>query len=209
MLSGQTHTIPAIDANIDEVRSTFETNVFGVMLIINAFSKLLIAARGRIVNISSLASIVPYVYGSIFCATKGAINSYSRTLRQELRPFGVKVTVVMAGFVKTETNKTYRELPNGSVYSVVADQFRRRLRYSENTSQMTPETFADILVDRLLKDESSIWGILSRSSNWVWIGGSAALVKFVTNWVGEWLLDAVTYRKFELDKLEAIVNKSK
>ena len=74
---------------------------------------------------------------------------------------------------------------------------------------MTPETFADILVDRLLKDESSIWGILSRSSNWVWIGGSAALVKFVTNWVGEWLLDAVTYRKFELDKLEAIVNKSK
>ncbi|RAO67790.1 uncharacterized protein BHQ10_003802 [Talaromyces amestolkiae] len=207
--AGQTHTIPAIDADMDEVRSTFETNVFGVMVMIKVFSKLLIAARGRIVNISSLASIVPYVYGSIFCATKGAINSYSRTLRQELRPFGVKVTVVMAGFVKTKTNKTYRELPNGSVYSVVADQFRRRLRYSENTSQMTPETFADILVGRLLKDESSIWGNLTRSLNWVWIGGSAALVKFVTNWVGEWLLDAVTYRKFELDKLEAIVNKSR
>ena len=194
---------------MDEVRNTFETNVFGVMAMINAFSKLLIAARGHIVNISSLASIVPYVYGSIFCATKGAINSYSRTLRQELRPFGVKVTVVMAGFVKTKTNKMYRELPDGSVYSVVADQFRRRLRYSEDTSQMSPETFADILVGRLLKDETRIWGILTRSPNWLWIGGSAGLVKFVSSWVGEWLLDAITYRKFELDKLEAIVKKSR
>jgi 1-acylglycerone phosphate reductase len=207
--SGLTHTIPAIDADIDDVRNTFETNVFAVMAMVKAFSSLLIAARGRIVNISSLASITPYAYGSIFCATKGAINSYSRTLRQELRPFGVKVTVVMAGFVKTKTNKTYRQLPNGSFYSVVEDQFRRRLTYSEDTSQMAPETFAIVLVRKCLTDNSKkssyLWGLFGRRLDWLWIGGSATLVR-CASWVGEWLLDAVAYRKFELHKLEAIVN---
>lgn len=175
---------------------------------VKAFSGLLISARGRIVNISSIASITPYVYGSVFCATKGALNSYSRTLRQEMRPFGVKVTVVMAGFVKTKTNKVYRALPHGSMYTAIEDQFRKRLTYSENKAQMTPDTFADILVRKLLKDEESTWGGLVRHQDWLWIGGNAALVRSAS-WVGEWLLDAIAYRTFKLHKLEATINASR
>lgn len=203
--SGATHTIPAIDVDLDDVRNTFETNFFGVVAMIKAFSRLLIAARGRIVNISSVASISPYVYGSIFCATKGALNSYSRTLRQELRPFGVRVTVVMAGFVKTKTNKKYRQLPQGSVYSVIEDVFRARLTYSEDTSHMEPEVFAEELVHTLLKAERGWWKFWVTRPNWLWIGGSAGLIR-VLSWVGEWVLDAVAYRKFRLNELEAIVN---
>lgn len=58
--SGLTHVIPATDISMPEVRQTFETNVFGVMAMVQAFAPLLIAARGLIVNVASLAALTPY-----------------------------------------------------------------------------------------------------------------------------------------------------
>ncbi|KAG5953110.1 hypothetical protein E4U53_006846 [Claviceps sorghi] len=203
--AGLSHTIPAIDVDLVDARHTFETNFFAVLAMVKAFSRLLIRSRGHIVNMSSLASVIPYVYGSVFCATKGALNAYSRTLRQELKPFGVRVTVVMAGMVKSQTNKTYRELPCDSVYAIVQDLFRRKLTYSEDTSRMTPDEFAQRLVGRLLPEGTAkAWGgwFFSSPPDWVWIGGSAGLVRLLRCF-GERLLDVVAYRKFGLDVLEA------
>ncbi|KAH7141740.1 NADPH-dependent 1-acyldihydroxyacetone phosphate reductase [Dactylonectria macrodidyma] len=87
---------------------TFEANVFGIMAMVQAFAPLLIKARGLIIMISSLSSLSPYVFGSVYCATKGALNSYSRTLRQELRPFGVKLMVSLTGTVKSQIAKADR-----------------------------------------------------------------------------------------------------
>ncbi|KAJ4287842.1 NADPH-dependent 1-acyl dihydroxyacetone phosphate reductase [Collariella sp. IMI 366227] len=95
--SGRTHTHPATDISLPDVRETFETNVFGVMAMVASFSDLLISARGLIINIASLAAITPYAFGSVYCASKGAITAYSRTLRLELKPFGVRVMVAMTG----------------------------------------------------------------------------------------------------------------
>ncbi|KAG6183812.1 hypothetical protein E4U27_007593 [Claviceps purpurea] len=187
--------MPAIDVDLDDARHTFETNFFAILAMVKAFSRLLIRSRGQIVNISSIASVVPY----------GALNAYSRTLRQELKPFGVGVTVVMAGQVKSQTNKIYRELPGDSVYSVVQDLFRQKLRYSGETSRMTPDEFAERLVSRLLPGESGgLWRrfFLSSPPNWLWIGDRAGLVRFM-RWFGERLLDIVAYRKFGLHVLEA------
>lgn len=58
--SGLTHVIPATDISMPEVRQTFETNVFGVMAMVQAFAPRLIAARGLIVNVASLAALTPY-----------------------------------------------------------------------------------------------------------------------------------------------------
>ncbi|KAG5975157.1 hypothetical protein E4U55_007822 [Claviceps digitariae] len=173
---------------------------------VKAFSRLLIRSRGRIVNMSSIASVTPYVYGSVFSATKGALESYSRTLRQELKPFGVDVTVVMAGQVKSQTNKTYRELPCDSVYGIAQDLFRKKLTYAEDTSQMTPEEFAQRLVGKLVVTGGSgeawrrFW--FPSSQDWVWLGGYAGLVRLLRCF-GERLLDVVAYRKFGMDVLEA------
>ncbi|KAG5915204.1 hypothetical protein E4U61_004827 [Claviceps capensis] len=197
--------MPAIDVDLDDARHTFETNFFAILAMVKAFSRLLIRSRGQIVNISSIASVAPYVYSSVFCATKGALNAYSRTLRQELKPFGVSVTVVMAGQVKSQTNKTYRELPSDSVYSIVQDLFRQKLRYSGETSRMTPNEFAERLVSRLLPGENGgLWRrfFLPSPPNWLWIGDRAGLVRFM-RWFGEGLLDIVAYRRFGLHVLEA------
>ena len=62
------------------------------MAMVQAFIDQLAAAKGLIINISSLSSITPYLFGSVYCATKAAINAYSRTLRLELAPLGVRVS---------------------------------------------------------------------------------------------------------------------
>lgn len=53
--AGRNYTVPALDIELDEVQTTFEANVFGVMLMCQAFAPLLIATKGTIVQIGSLA----------------------------------------------------------------------------------------------------------------------------------------------------------
>ncbi|WQF79073.1 Putative short-chain dehydrogenase/reductase SDR, NAD(P)-binding domain superfamily [Colletotrichum destructivum] len=205
--AGLTHTVPATDIDMDEVRQTFETNVFGVMAMVQAFVPLLIPARGLIIMISSLSSISPYVFGSVYTATKGALNSYSRTLRQELRPFGVRVMVSMTGTVKSQIAKLNRELPPNSLYARAKDVYVRRLTFSQNNATVSTEEFAQQLVAEALKGEGWLGGWLGGARNWFWAGGMAGTVWFVRLFFGEWLLDELSYRKFELPKLEAIVKK--
>jgi 1-acylglycerone phosphate reductase len=82
---------------MDEVEACFRTNVYGVMRMCKAFAPLVIAAKGTIVQIGSLAGVMPYVFGSAYNATKAALHAYSNTLRIELAPFGVKVITVVTG----------------------------------------------------------------------------------------------------------------
>ena len=64
--AGRSYTVPALDFNIDEARATFETNVFAVMSMCKTFAPLLIQAKGTIVQIGSLAGIMPYAFGSVY-----------------------------------------------------------------------------------------------------------------------------------------------
>lgn len=71
-----------------EVRKLFETNLFGVMALIQAVSPLLVAAKGTIVQIGSVAAYIPYVFGAVYNASKAALHAYSDTLRLEMAPYG-------------------------------------------------------------------------------------------------------------------------
>ena len=57
------YTMTTLDTDIKEVEKMFAVNVFGPMRMVHMFHPLLIKARGKIVNIGSVAGIIPYVYG--------------------------------------------------------------------------------------------------------------------------------------------------
>lgn len=203
--------MPATDLNIADVRTTFETNVLGVMATIKHFINPLIAARGLIINISSAASIAPYPFAAAYSASKGAINSYSRTLRQELRPYGVRVMVAITGTVRTNINlQADRELPSDSLYQPIQDVYKWRLTFSRNTpSAVTPEVYAARLVRDALKPEWPIWlrGIFGFGRpDWHYFGGLAKVLWF-GSFFGEWLADIIVYRMFKLHLLENLLKK--
>ena len=178
------------------------------MAMCQTFSDLLIEAKGLIINIASLAAVLPYVYGSVYSASKGAVVSYSRTLRLELRPFGVRVMVGMVGTVKSNiSNVIHRTLPPDSLYQRVKDAFQWRLVFSQNNATLSTEALARHMVAKALAPE--VPGILRTwfgRPDWFWDGGLSTTV-WLSSFIGEWLTDLVCYRKFRLPQLEAILRR--
>lgn len=79
-----------------------ETNLRGPFLMIRAIAPLMIeAGRGHIVNISSLAGKNPLPNGAAYSASKWGLNGLTYSVAEELRPFGIRVSVVAPGSVNT------------------------------------------------------------------------------------------------------------
>jgi NAD(P)-dependent dehydrogenase (short-subunit alcohol dehydrogenase family) len=86
---------------LSELRWMFEVNVFGLLAVTQAFLPLLRQGGGRIVNISSTASLFVAPFHGPYSASKLAVNGFSDALRLELKPYGVQVSVVVCGSVQT------------------------------------------------------------------------------------------------------------
>lgn len=87
---------------LDRARAQLETNLFGVARMIRAVLPAMRARRsGRIVTVSSLAGLVPVPFWGWYNASKFAVEGLCETLRQEVSPFGVHVSLVEPGAIKT------------------------------------------------------------------------------------------------------------
>ncbi len=84
-----------------EVRRLFEVNVFGLLAVTQAAIPLLRKARGRIVNIGSIAgkTVTPFV--APYSMSKFAVEALTDGLRLELAPEGIEVVVIEPGAVRT------------------------------------------------------------------------------------------------------------
>jgi short-subunit dehydrogenase len=100
--SGAVETIP-----MDELRRQFETNVFGLVrmcqLVLPGMRK---AGRGRIVNVSSMGGKLVFPGGGAYHGTKFAVEAISDALRFEVRGFGVHVSIIEPGLIRTDFGKT-------------------------------------------------------------------------------------------------------
>ena len=89
-----------LDADLDEVRALFETNVFGPLAVAQAFAPVLAAnGGGALVDIHSALSW--YAAGNAYSATKAALWSITNSLRLELAPRGTQVVGVHLGYTDT------------------------------------------------------------------------------------------------------------
>ena len=85
-----------------EYRRHFDTNVLGPLLAIQEAVKHFPAEGGSIVNISSIASVSPVPNSSLYAATKGAVDTLTVALAQELGPRRIRVNMVAPGYTDTE-----------------------------------------------------------------------------------------------------------
>ena len=84
-----------------EIRKQFEVNVIGQIRVIQAFLPLLRKARGRIVNMSSISGRMAFPFLGPYSASKFALEAITDTLRLELLPWGITVSIIEPGAVKT------------------------------------------------------------------------------------------------------------
>ncbi|MBA4136819.1 MAG: hypothetical protein C0518_05835 [Opitutus sp.] len=88
---------------VDAIRKNFETNVFSLIALTQLVAPHLRAQRsGTIVNIGSVAGRIARPLSSIYDSTKHALEALTDGLRGELKPFGVRVTLIRPGYIVTE-----------------------------------------------------------------------------------------------------------
>jgi NAD(P)-dependent dehydrogenase (short-subunit alcohol dehydrogenase family) len=84
-------------------RACLETNVLGLMAVTQAFLPMMRERRrGHIINVASLVGRIAMPYEGIYVASKHAVEGLSDVLRFEMAPFGIDVTIIEPGPVRTE-----------------------------------------------------------------------------------------------------------
>ncbi len=103
---------------LEDLRRQLEVNFIGQIAVTQAFLPLLRKRKGRIVNIGSIAgrAVTPFV--GAYAASKFAMEAVTDSLRMELRPWGISVSIVEPGSIAT---------PIWDKANVAADEFEEKL----------------------------------------------------------------------------------
>lgn len=80
-----------------------DTNIKGLLYVSKCIIPLMIARNeGHIINVGSIAGKEPYIRGNVYCATKAAVDSLTRSMRIDLLEHNIKVTQIAPGGTETE-----------------------------------------------------------------------------------------------------------
>lgn len=135
------------EINPAEVASMVQVNVLGLINMTQEVIKVFQqnGQKGDIVNIGSIAGREPYAGGSIYCATKAAVASFSSSLRKELIATRIRVIQVDPGQVETE-------------FSIVrnrGDKAKADAVY-KGVDPLTPQDIAEIIVFGVSRPENVV-----------------------------------------------------
>jgi NAD(P)-dependent dehydrogenase (short-subunit alcohol dehydrogenase family) len=99
--AGLTHRSAFADTEIAVLRRVMEVNYFGALNVTRAALPALLRTRGALAVISSVAGFAPLLGRTGYAASKHALHGAFGTMRTELRPRGVDVTIVCPSFIDT------------------------------------------------------------------------------------------------------------
>jgi NAD(P)-dependent dehydrogenase (short-subunit alcohol dehydrogenase family) len=100
----------AEESSMEQARSIFETNFFGIVRMTRAVVPHMRRQRsGRIINIGSVLGFLPMPYAALYAATKHAVEGYSESLDHELRTRGIRVSVIEPAYTKTQFDANFLE----------------------------------------------------------------------------------------------------
>ncbi len=94
-----------VDTEMTEFDLVMAVNVYGPWRVTRAFAPLIIASRGRIVNIGSINGIFTPPQASAYSMSKHAMEAFTDGLAEEMAPLGVEVSIVEPGSYKSDIFK--------------------------------------------------------------------------------------------------------
>jgi NAD(P)-dependent dehydrogenase (short-subunit alcohol dehydrogenase family) len=131
----------------EEFRSTMDVNLFGTVNVIrNVMPYLRKQGSGHIINISSNAGYVGFANAASYNAAKFGVIGLTEALAQEVKPFGINVTVVAPGQFRTEFMNSIQYVKNRiDVYGI--DEAEKTWSEFSGKQQGDPHKLANILVN--------------------------------------------------------------
>lgn len=189
---------PVEYATTEDLHEIFEINVFGQIAVTQAFLPLIRKTRGRIVNITSVGAHIAIPFGGLLNASKSAFSLLSDTLRLELHPFGIHVSDVSPGAIKTPAvEKTLgnieniiRKLPaaGAAYYGDMLRNFAQR-GYAREMNGSTPDVVARAVEHALTAERPKIR---------YHVGKDSKLLATLGSFLPDWLLDTLRFKQLGL-----------
>ena len=151
-----------------QIARNFDTNFFGALEVIRAALPVLRAqGSGHIVNISAAAVISNYAGFSIYGATKWALEGVSESLAAELKPLGIKVTIVQPGPFRTDFIARSLERAESQIadYDRTSGKFARFLETMEGKQPGDPARAAEAIIAAVESDAPPLRLVLGKYAN--------------------------------------------
>ena len=135
----------------EQLRGQFEVNFFGPALLTRALMPELRAARGRVLNISSIAGLVSFPFYASYNASKFALEGLTEALYYEFEPFGIQVGMIEPGafktsFVKASLNESDSLAAADSPYRERMTKFNQLIRSKGKITGGNPIWVARLIV---------------------------------------------------------------
>jgi NAD(P)-dependent dehydrogenase (short-subunit alcohol dehydrogenase family) len=146
------------DTSIAEAQRQLDTNFFGVLRVCRAALPIMRAqGSGLIVNISSLGGLVGLPFQGLYSASKFAVEGLTEVLRMEVRPFGVRVTLIEPGDFRTGFTAQRRKAAAADGHSAYAVRFGKALAIMERDEAGGADPLAVArLLERIIHTQSPL-----------------------------------------------------
>ncbi|TGO15386.1 hypothetical protein BTUL_0041g00720 [Botrytis tulipae] len=194
--SGAGYAMPLLDTEVSVAQKMFDTNVFALVVVTQAFSPLLISSKGTVINIGSVAGISPGYWQGYYNASKAAVNIITDQLRLELEPLGVKAILVITGGVKTKffDNQPSVKLPDNSPYAPARDLIESAAAgHVVLSTAMDVDVYANKVVKNALK---------KNPQTHQWAGGDAWTIWFVSTFLWHTSWDLLLPSRWRIPELK-------
>jgi NAD(P)-dependent dehydrogenase (short-subunit alcohol dehydrogenase family) len=181
----------AEESSIEQAKSIFETNFFGVVRMTRAVVPYMRQqGGGRIINIGSVLGFLPMPYGALYAATKHAIEGYSESLDHELRTRGIRVSIVEPAYTKTPFDANFLQ-PDATLdaYREIRAAVSRRVK-----EVMTTADEPGVVANTVLKAATAAHPKLRYPS-----GGLASRLRLLRRFAPAGLVDAGIRKDLQLD----------
>lgn len=181
----------AEESSIEQARSIFETNFFGLIRMTRAvLPQMRRQGSGRIINIGSVLGFLPMPYGALYAATKHAVEGYSESLDHELRTRGIRVSIIEPAYTKTPFDANFIE-PD-----VKLDEYREaRAGVSRRVNEvMATAESPDVVAETVLKAANAAHPKIRYAA-----GKLANRLRFLRRFAPTGLVDAGIRKDLRLD----------
>jgi NAD(P)-dependent dehydrogenase (short-subunit alcohol dehydrogenase family) len=183
----------AEESSIEQARSIFDTNFFGIVRMTRAVVPHMRAqGTGRILNIGSVLGFLPMPYMALYAATKHAIEGYSESLDHELRTRGVRVSVIEPAYTTTSFDSNALEADAKlDEYREIREALRTRV-----TEVMAAADKPSIVADVVLQAATAARPRLRYTA-----GGVAGRLRWLRRFAPAGMVDAGIRKDLRIDAL--------
>jgi len=172
------------DVNLEAFKAQIDTNFYGVVYVSKAVTPILRKqGSGHIMQVSSLGGRIASVGLTAYQSAKWAVGGFSLGLAQELAPFGVQVTVLEPGGMRTDWAGSSMTIPPVSEpYQQTVGAFAEFLRNSSGHEASDPDKVAQIVLQLAGRTDAPTRLLIGTDTVAYWAQAAEALAETDRKW---------------------------